>query len=342
MTSVTKVRSQVTRPLAQRLAAMIVLCVCVQGAEYAFQWADGDSPVSVLDGVVSLRSSQVEVGARETPGGAETFALGARSAEKAPKIYFSREFQHPVDVFDYFPLQVGTRWTYRHVSKDPMGPDMVMITVKWIEEIEIVGHKVLPEGRLILRKTTIRDITSEHPDEARAEDVEWCRETPLRLNRTHYFVQGNYLYEVGENDLDLERLVLRGDRFRRSGDFRKEPLPHFFFPMDKVHVWAEQSRELEAMEQARLWRAGLGDAPNPAHYFWLVEGSEEVVVPYGRVADAVHLRYGTLGGPWEVWFKRGLGVVRETIRRNVEFLSQEVVLLNFAPPAGSQMRQTRE
>ena len=71
--------------------------------------------------------------------------------------------------------------------------------------------------------------------------------------------------------------------------------------MDKVIVWAEESRERKAMEQARLFDAGLGPPPNPGNYYWRVMGREEVVVPYGRVADAMHLRYGTLGGPHEVW-----------------------------------------
>jgi hypothetical protein len=61
-------------------------------------------------------------------------------------------------------------------------------------------------------------------------------------------------------------------------------------------------------------------------------GREEVVVPYGRVKDAMHLHYGTLGGPSKVWFKEGIGIIRATTQRNPDFLSEEVVLLEFTSP----------
>ena len=148
------------------------------------------------------------------------------------------------------------------------------------------------------------------------------------------------MFEVSPYDLDVERLEWLHEGFRRPGDVR-EPLPCFFYPLDKVVVWAERSRELKAMEEERLFMAGLGPAPNPANYFWHVEDREEVVVPYGRVKDAVRLHYGTLGGPREVWFESGIGVVRDTIQRNLDFLSEEVVLLDFTPPAANAPMPTR-
>ncbi len=213
-----------------------------------------------------------------------------------------------------------------------MGPDQVMITVQWVQEIQIVAHRDLPEGKLVLRKITIRDVTCEHPDTARKKDVEWCRQTPSRLNRTHYLIQGNYVFAVCEDEVDSEHMK----RFRAGPlavGVAEEPLASFFFPMDRVRAWAEQSRERKVIEQARLCREDLGPAPDSGLYFWHVMDREEVSVPYGRVADAVHLYYGTLGGPSEVWFKEGIGVVRETVQRNLDFLSQEVVLLDFAPAA---------
>jgi hypothetical protein len=264
-------------------------------------------------------------------------AIAAQDVDQVPRAYFSREFKGAVNVHDYFPLKVGTRWSYRHTSKDLAGPQMAMISVRWIEDIRIVARRKLPEGELILRKTTVRDIKTEHADNAQAEDVEWFRQQPLRLTRTHYLIQGNYVFEVSEYDLDLDRLEWLHDNFTRTVGPR-EPLPRFFFPMEKVSVWAERSLELKTMEEARLFQAGLGPAPNPANYFWHVLGREEVVVPYGRIKDAVHLHYGTLGGPGEVWFKRGVGIVRETAQRREDFLNREVVLLHFAPPVAKAPR----
>ena len=291
----------------------------------------------LLPCALSVLTAPTELRGGTEPVGPQPPVAGTRAVDPGPRVHFSRELKHPVDVLDYFPLQVGSRWTYRHTSKDLMGPDRVMITVQWVEDIQIVAHKELPEGKLVLRKTTVRDVTCEPPDTARKEDVEWCRQRPSRLTRTHYLIQGNYLFEVSEEDLELERLERFHDGFRGARGLH-EPLPCFFFPMDQVSAWAERSRELEAMEQARLFQAGLGPAPNPGNYFWHVMDREEVAVPYGRVADAVHLHYGTLGGPCQVWFKRGIGVVRETVQRNLDFLSLEAVLLDFAQPAAKDAR----
>lgn len=110
--------------------------------------------IAVTAGVLQVLAASATL----EPGKSDSPPPAARSIDPAPSVYFSREFKHPVDVQDYFPLQVGTRWSYLHTDKDLMGPQRLMITVKWIEDVEIVGHRDMPEGRLILRKTTIRDI----------------------------------------------------------------------------------------------------------------------------------------------------------------------------------------
>jgi hypothetical protein len=264
--------------------------------------------------------------------GSPSTETGTREVTEAESVYCSTEFTHPVNVLDYFPLQVGTRWAYRHTTKDRMGPQRAMITVQWIEEVEILEHLELPEGKLIVRKSTVRDVTCDAADEAREKDVAWCRDQPSRRDETHYLIQGNYVFLVGPIDLDLARTGRLRVRYRRSQDGHDGVPPSFFFPIDKVRVWAERARERRLREEIRRWEARLGPAPNPGNNFWHVMGREDVVVPYGRVAQAAHLRYGTLGGPSEVWFTEGIGVVRETVRRQRDYLSRAVVLLSFAPP----------
>jgi hypothetical protein len=70
------------------------------------------------------------------------------------------------------------------------------------------------------------------------------------------------------------------------------------------------------------------------------KGREEVVVPYGRNKDAMQLRYGTLGGPHKVWFKEGIGIIREIYQRNLDFLTEEILLLDIKLP-GSKVAQSR-
>jgi hypothetical protein len=69
---------------------------------------------------------------------------------------------------------------------------------------------------------------------------------------------------------------------------------------------------------------------------------EEVIVPYGRIKDTMLLRYGTLGGPHKVWFKEAIGIVRETHQRRSDFLSREMVLLDFARPGSGSAGQLQD
>ena len=218
-------------------------------------------------------------------GGSQTAIRESHVIDEVPSVYFSHEFKHPVRVLDYFPLHVGTSWTYRHTHKDLMGPQQALITVQWIEEIQISAHRELPEGTLVLRKTSIRDLTCQAPEAARPEDIEWCREKPLRLTKTHYLIQGNYVYTVSKYDMDFERFQWLHNGLSGTPNRDKEKLPTFFFPLEKVEAYAERSFELGFIEQARQFRKGLGHAPDPGNYFWHTMGLEDVFVPYGQVKD---------------------------------------------------------
>jgi len=64
-------------------------------------------------------------------------------------------------------------------------------------------------------------------------------------------------------------------------------------------------------------------------YYWVAEETEDVNVPYGNVKGAFRLAYRTLGGPSIVWFKDGVGVVKEEYTHQGTYIHNEARLVRF-------------
>ncbi len=257
--------------------------------------------------------------------GASEPELAAGKTEP-PKI-LSIEVKERVNVFAYFPLEVGNTWVYQNTFKSAVGTSTdKIITITWTSEVAVQAHYDVPEGKVVVRKTTNRGVKYDYPEGVKDEDVAWFKKN-YPETYPNYLIQGNYVYALPEGSWDAEHKCL-------SDEFKKrfatgERTPDFFFPMEKVWGWSERKREQKDLKAAALWKAEKGPAPNPAMYYWLVEDKEAVTVPYGSVKGAFRLIERGAGGGLQVWFKYGLGVVREYFKHNGSYYEKESVLKGF-------------
>lgn len=250
--------------------------------------------------------------------------IGSGDAAKSDP-YFSIEVKENVDVLDYYPLAIGNKWVYQHEYKSAIHNTGKIITITWISEITVKEHHDIPEGRMIVRTLTIRDVHYDYPEEVDEEDVSWYKNNIPGRQASHYLLKGNYVYRVPGWGWDEESKMLNKKYAGRIG----KNAPMFFFPMEKVHAWADRKREEKDYRQGELFEQGKGPAPNPGMYYWIVEGKESIEIPYGKLKDVFRLRYGTLGGPSIVWFKKGIGVVKRKYTHSGSYFESETSLERF-------------
>ena len=198
----------------------------------------------------------------------------------------SREITAPVDVFRYFPLQVGNRWIYDYEYRtgDPERPTVQ----RWTSEVTVTEHVRLPEGLVVLRKVVAPQVP------------------PGQFELEHYLIHGNYVYAFGEILWDRPTRSFSATFRDRlvSGDV----VPDFFFPLRENLLFAEKDRE---DREYREWQDAKKH-PEP-FYHWLVEGrgGQGRAVKLSVSPQAFRLVYATIGGPTERWFEEGVGMVGE-------------------------------
>jgi hypothetical protein len=261
-------------------------------------------------------------------------------------VYFSLEYKEPVNVLDYFPLEVGNRWVYENTHEkavrtmperpekqsredgpcDPSeycGPTLVK---RFIKEVVVTAHYDVPEGKVIMRQVREKDISFEYPPDTDPEETKGL----TRKEKVHlepYLIKGNYVFNVPEWGWDKERKDLT-PRFRER---LEDSIPAFFFPIGNVHLWAERAREERDYRQGELWKQGKGPPPNPGMYYWVVEKSDSVKVPYAEIKNVYFLMYRTTGGPSMVWFKEGIGVVKTAYVHSGTYLRSSSELKAYYP-----------
>jgi hypothetical protein len=258
-------------------------------------------------------------------------------------VYFSIEYKRPVNVFDYFPLQVGSIWTYEDTHETSIrtvperktieescppteycGPKLIKRSTI---EIRVTGRYDVPEGTVVVREVREKDVHFEYPPDADPEEIDKLGNGE-KPHTEPYLIKGNYVFRIPDWGWDRERRDLT-PRFREQ---LKDWTPEFFFPMDKVGLWAERSREERDFRQGELFDQGKGPAPNPGMYYWVVENnSRPVQVPYGELTGVFFLMYRTTGGPTMVWFKNGLGVVKTLSIHSGSYMDHSSELKAFHP-----------
>jgi hypothetical protein len=224
----------------------------------------------------------------------------------------SREITGRVDVFSYFPLQVGNRWVYQYEYKtgDPERPNVQ----RWTSEVVVAEHVRVPEGLVVVRR-----VGTGAP--ANVADLE----------RFHYLVRGNYVYEVHETSWDARNRSL-GEGLR-SLLAKGDATPDFFFPMRAGLLWAEKQREDEDYRKWLEAQKQGGHPYRPDHFYhWAVEGRgavKDIRLPVSPRAFA--LAYYTAGGPAWRSFEEGVGVVGEWNHHSGTYWDTTVRLLKFTP-----------
>ena len=97
-------------------------------------------------------------------------------------------------------------------------------------------------------------------------------------------------------------------------------------------MWAERKRELADIRAMEEFTAGRGPAPNPGMYYWTNEGTEDLTLPFGKVSGAVHLAYRTNPDSTNVWFKSGIGLVKESSYHHGTRIESESQLVSYSFP----------
>jgi hypothetical protein len=258
------------------------------------------------------------------------FACGCRPSRPAsPPAFFSIEYKEKADPLEYLPLAVGNKWTYASIYKSGIGSAGAIITIEWITEHLITGACDIPEGKVFLGDFLTRDVRYEYPPDSEAAARDWFRHVPslgpADLPTKNYLIAGNYVFDLPDQGWDAAAKGLSA-RYR---DELPSATPIFFFPLDGARLWSDRLSEERDYQAGLLAMAGKGPAPNPSSYYWIVDGREDVQVPYGQVRDAVKLRYTTLGGTATVWFKEGLGVVKAGFIHGGSYNECETTLLDF-------------
>jgi hypothetical protein len=123
------------------------------------------------------------------------------AADKRP-YYFSVEVTRQVNPLEYYPLEVGTTWIYEHTYQTPMDASEQLITMTWESEETVLAHYEYPEGTLIARRISNRHLVHEFPEDVaphvRQQLLEW--RSVQEETMAYYFVRGNYLYSVPEEN----------------------------------------------------------------------------------------------------------------------------------------------
>jgi len=223
-------------------------------------------------------------------------------------------------------MKPGTKWVFENEYGTTIDADGTIGTIRWKDEQTVVGIASIPEGKLV--KLSVRSFDIE--DDLPADKGDTAREVLFQAISTddHYWlVNGNYVYFLPAELFDGPGNKMRPGIAKRFAD--DEFVPDLFFPMGAAKVWAERKRERDDMERARLFRDGKGPAPNPTMYYWRHIGVERVETPAGTFNDAHHLTYFTIGGPSNVWFVPGTGIVKRAYSHQGSYIKSDSVLIAY-------------
>ena len=221
------------------------------------------------------------------------------------KLVLSRDVHETANVMEWYPLQVGNRWIYKHEAK--YGSETKPTVEQWTREVTITGHVRVPEGLLVLRTAKVTGGTSSAP-----------------TNQPHpYLIRGQYVYRAF---YDPQKKALRPESKQLLAN--GTDIPEFFFPLEVGLIWAEKNRE-----DADTARAKTG-TPIPTLAHWLVSGRgpHGSMTPGHMPPDAYALYYETVQTPLERWFQKGVGILGEaSTSRSGSYLETRMMLQKFIP-----------
>jgi len=237
-----------------------------------------------------------------------------------------------VNPLDYFPLNVGSTWSYNSLYQTA---DKSTIEVKEKDKIKVksliterVSYiKINDDGVLAVIEGTVRK-TVEYGSDVKEEDTRrFAADNNGKEEYIKYlFVYGNRIYELSDEDLDKTNYRPTSSAMHSIAG---ERMPYLFFPLTLGVRWADKKMEERDMEAGRLFHLGIGPAPNPGMYYKIVEGRAEIIVPAGKFEDVWVIFYRTAGGPSIKWFKEGVGILKEYNIHSGTYWEHEKVLIDY-------------
>ena len=225
----------------------------------------------------------------------------------------------PADVLAHFPLQVGNRWIYetKSLTGDPDKPHLD----RWIWELQVTKHLQTSDGLIVFRERRDLQVLEGKPDES--------------LERADpYLVRNGYVFGLSAMDWDESRQSVDPEFFKRA---REESIkrvkagqdtPEFFFPMQVGLMWAE--REQEDLEY-KEWISEHKEPNNFYHWDVVAKGGTGHCDCMKLPADAFDVLYFTNGGPSEVFFQDGVGVIGEWNIHQGTYWEKTTTLKQFIP-----------
>jgi hypothetical protein len=203
-------------------------------------------------------------------------------------------------VADWFPVHVGDKWIYDHETRDDTGHGIAHLEIhRWKTEETILGLWTIPEGTLVGRRVRV---------------VEGSPRVGYRMHQDRaYLIRGDCIYLSYFNWEPLNHQLtpeFRGDLF--AGHIAAD----FCFPLAAAKTWG---------------------APNWGGQDWQVAETNVRNPSAPDKQDTFHITsvssYPGSGVTVDIWFKKGVGIVREEEIHHGTIGEIRTQLLAFEPAA---------
>ena len=208
-------------------------------------------------------------------------------------------------VMDWLPIHAGDKWTYQHETRDATGEGPGRLEVhRWQTEETIIGSWTVPEGVLVGRQVRIVDGSPQ---------VRGVDPSPA------FLIRGDCLYRLGTRDWEASAHQLTPDflKWLKSGEIAAD----FCFPLAVHKSWG-------APHWGGIRRASEGTD-------WEVSGIKVRDSSAPDEQNTVHIAsvssYLGSGMTADIWFEKGVGVVREEEIHHGTIGEERTRLLRFQP-----------
>jgi hypothetical protein len=200
---------------------------------------------------------------------------------------------------DWFPVDAGDRWVYAHETRDENGGGRGRLDVhKWTTEETTIGSWSSPAGLVVERRVRVVDGTAPTGGWAKASRA--------------FLIRGDCVYA----DVDWDRADRRlGEEFLKELDTFLSP--DFCFPLAAHKMWG-------APHGLPDWGVTRPEESKD----WKVVGVRQRTFHVTSISS-----YPGAGVTRDVWFEKGVGVVRVQEVHHGTIGERRLRLLRFEPAA---------
>jgi hypothetical protein len=206
----------------------------------------------------------------------------------------------------WFPIHVGDKWTYKHETRNDAGRGRAHPEIRrWKTEETTVGSESIPEGTLVVRR--IRTLDPPPASAAKQED------------QTAYLIRGDCLYMF--RGVDWKHLGHQLTPALREDLLAGHIAADFCFPLAVGKTWgAPHWAEWRVPADAKDWRVAGIKARDPS--------APDKQKMYHITAMSSYLGSGMTA---DLWFEKGVGIVREEEIHHGTIGEARMRLLRFEP-----------